>query len=266
MIRSRLIPLTLMSLYAIMFIKEKMKRMAIIMIRAAICDDEPVMLDHLHRHISAEFVRQGAEVRIEKFTAGRSFLEAENAEPFDVVFLDIDMPEIGGFEIAEKISEKALIIFVTSHDELVFSSLKFRPFRFIRKTHLDDELPETLSSVIERVAKIKAEKKIEFQTKDSKIFLPADEIEYIEVYGHWLRVLVNAREPVECYGSLSEFENLLAPLGFVRTYKSYLVNLKYVYSLEKTKVVMDDKTEIPLSRYKAAEIKEKFKEYLRSVL
>ena len=148
----------------------------------------------------------------------------------------------------------------------VYSSLKFQPFRFIRKTRLNDELSETVSAVIERIVKRSAERKIEFQTKDRKIFLLADEIEYIEVYGHWLRVVVTTGEPIECYGSLSEFEKILAPIGFVRTYKSYLVNLKYVYSMEKTKVVMDNKTEVPLSRYKAFEIKEKFKEYLRSAL
>ncbi len=236
------------------------------MIRTAICDDEPTMLDHLHKHISAEFGRQGAETQIDKYTTGREFLESEKAEPFDVVFLDIDMPKISGFDIAEKISGKALIIFVTTHDELVYSSLKFQPFRFLRKTHLDNELSETLSAVIEYIAKRSAERKIEFQTKERKVYLHADEIEYIEVYGHQLRVVVTTGEPIECYGSLSEFEKILAPIGFVRTYKSYLVNLKYVYSMKKTNIVMDNKTEIPLSRYKAAEIKEKFKEYLRSVL
>lgn len=236
------------------------------MIRAAICDDESTMLDYLYEHISKEFERQKANVQIDKYTSGKDFLNAYKAEPYDVVFLDIDMPKISGFDVAEKISEKALIIFVTTHDELVYSSLKFQLFRFIRKTRLNDELSETVSAVIEHIAKRKAEKKIEFQTKDRKIFLLADEIEYIGVYGHWLRVVVTTGEPIECYGSLSEFEKILAPIGFVRTYKSYLVNLKYVYSIEKTNVVMDNKTEIPLSRYKAAEIKEKFKEYLRSVL
>lgn len=236
------------------------------MIRAAICDDESTMLDYLYEHISKEFERQKANVQIDKYTSGKDFLNAYKAEPYDVVFLDIDMPKISGFDVAEKISEKALIIFVTTHDELVYSSLKFQLFRFIRKTRLNDELSETVSAVIEHIAKRKAEKKIEFQTKDRKIFLFADEIEYIGVYGHWLRVVVTTGEPIECYGSLSEFEKILAPIGFVRTYKSYLVNLKYVYSIEKTNVVMDNKTEIPLSRYKAAEIKEKFKEYLRSVL
>ncbi len=236
------------------------------MIRAAICDDESTMLDYLYEHISKEFERQKANVQIDKYTSGKDFLNAYKAEPYDVVFLDIDMPKISGFDVAEKISEKALIIFVTTHDELVYSSLKFQLFRFIRKTRLNDELSETVSAVIEHIAKRKAEKKIEFQTKDRKIFLLADEIEYIGVYGHWLRVVVTTGEPIECYGSLSEFEKILAPIGFVRTYKSYLVNLKYVYSMEKTKVVMDNKTEVPLSRYKVAEIKEKFKEYLRSVL
>lgn len=236
------------------------------MIRAAICDNESTILDYLYEHISKEFERQKTNVQIDKYTSGKDFLNVHKAEPYDVVFLDIDMPKISGFDIAEKISGKALIIFVTTHDELVYSSLKFQPFRFLRKTHLDNELSETLSAVIEHIAKRKVEKKIEFQTKERKVYLLADEIEYIEVYGHWLRVVVTTGEPIECYGSLSEFEKILAPIGFVRTYKSYLVNLKYVYSMEKTNVVMDNKTEIPLSRYKAAEIKEKFKEYLRSVL
>ena len=236
------------------------------MIRGAICDDEPAVLDYLYAHILNEFKRQGADIYIDKFTMGKDFLNAHKAEPYDVVFLDIDMPEISGFDIAEKISGKALIIFVTTHDELVYSSLKFQPFRFIRKTHLDNELSETLSAVIVCIAKRSAERKIEFQTKDRKVYLLADEIEYIEVYGHWLRVVVNKGEPIECYGSLSDLEKQLQPVGFVRTYKSYLVNIKYVYSLEKTKIVMDNKTEIPLSRYKASEVKEKFKEYLRSAL
>ena len=238
------------------------------MLKAAICDDEPAMLDYLCEHISEEFRRQGEDIQIAKFTSGNDFLSAHKKVPFDAVFLDIDMPEISGFDIAEKISDnkRTLIVFVTTHDELVFSSLKFQPFRFIRKTHLNSELSETVSAVIKHVAQNIAERKVEFQTKDRKIYIPADEIEYIEVYGHRLRVVVSDGEPVECYGSLSEFEKVLVPVGFVRTYKSYLVNLKYVYSMEQTKVVMDSKTEIPLSRYKASEIKEKFKEYLRSTL
>lgn len=143
------------------------------MIRAAICDDEPTTLDYLHEHISREFRRQGAEIQIDKFTSGRNFLNAHKAELFDVIFLDIDMPEISGFEIAEQINNisEALIVFVTLHDELVFSSLKFRPFRFIRKPYLENELPETPESITFEMTRRNSGNKFSFQTRSGETFV-----------------------------------------------------------------------------------------------
>lgn len=236
------------------------------MIRAAICDDENTMLDYLYEHISKEFEGQNANVHIEKYISGKDFLNSYKTKPYDVVFLDIDMPEISGFDVAEKISEKALIIFVTTHDELVFSSLKFQPFRFVRKTYLDDEIEETIKAICVKIMKRKAEQRIKFQTREKEVYIFAHDIEYIEVYDHWLRVYTNEKKTIECYGSLSDFENVLAPVGFIRTYKSYLVNFKYINSVQKGQVVLDDGTEIPVSRYKASEVREKLKEYIRSEL
>lgn len=238
------------------------------MIRAAICDDDPTILNYLHEHISKEFSRQGSEVQINKFTSGNNFLNAHEAKLFDTVFLDIDMPEISGFDIAEKINEisEPLIIFVTSHDELVFSSIKFRPFRFIRKTYLDNELPETLGAVINEVTKRNSGSKFVFQTKSGEVLTALGDVEYIEIYGHRLKVHIKDDEPLECYGSLSDFEKLLEEYDFVRTHKSFLVNCKFIFAIEKNQVILDDKTAIPLSRYKVDIVKSKFKELLRSTL
>lgn len=238
------------------------------MIRAAICDDEPTILDYLHDHISKEFKRQGAEFRIDKFTSGKDFLNAHKAEPFNAIFLDIDMPEISGFDIAKKINEigEPLIIFVTSHDELVFSSIRFRPFRFIRKTYLNNELPETLEAVIAEVTKRNSGSKFVFQTKSGEVLTALGNVEYIEIYGHWLKVHIKDDDPLECYGSLSDFEKQLEGYDFVRTHKSFLVNCKFIFAIEKNQVILDDKTAIPLSRYKVDVVKNKFKELLRSTL
>lgn len=54
--------------------------------------------------------RQGAKISVEKFSSGDAFLNAHISGPFDVVFLDIDTPEVSGFDVAERISEKALFI------------------------------------------------------------------------------------------------------------------------------------------------------------
>ena len=109
-------------------------------------------------------------------------------------------------------------------------------------------------------------RKFLFRTKNGEVFLNVGNIGYIEIYGHWLRVSVTGGETIECYGSLSALEEQLAAFDFVRVHKSYLVNLKYIFSIEKTQVILDDKTAIPLSRYKAADVKTKFKNYLRSAL
>ena len=235
------------------------------MIRAAICDDEPTILDYLHEHISKEFKRQGADIQIDKFTSGKDFLNAHKAEPFDVVFLDIDMPEINGFDVAEKISsEHTLIIFVTTHDELVFSSLKFQPFRFIRKSFLEDELREVADDVNEVLSKRSAGKKFKLQTRAHDVYVDVEQIIYIEIYGHWLHVYTND-EVLECYGILSDYESRLEPFDFVRTHKSYLVNCRYIRSVEKEQVVLDDKTSIPLSRRRINDVNDKFTKYLRSI-
>ena len=234
------------------------------MVRAAICDDEKEMLDVLHKNILIECKQHNIEIIIENFLSGEELLKSQKENPFDVVFLDIDMPEINGFEIAEKIN--TLIVFVTSHDELVYSSLKFRPFRFIRKSHLKSELPETLSAVNAEISKQNAGRKFSFRTKTGEVFLDVGDIEFIEIYGHWLRVSVAGGDALECYGSLSTLEEQLSELDFVRVHKSYLVNLKYIYSIEKTVIILDNKTAIPLSRYKAADVKDRFKKYLRSAL
>ena len=237
------------------------------MIRIAICDDEPAMLDYLCEHISEEFKRQGAEIQIDKFTSGNDFLRAHRAEPFDVVFLDIDMPEISGFDIAEQISDSkyTLIIFVTTHDELVFSSLKFHPFRFIRKFFLDDELEEVICDINKTLSKRAAEKKFKLQTKLSDVYIDIEKIVYIEIYGHRLYVHMNDNEILECYGILSDYESQLEQFDFVRTHKSYLVNCRYIRSVEKDQVVLDDKTLIPLGRRRINVVNEKFTKYLRSI-
>ena len=236
------------------------------MVRAAICDDEKTMLNQLKERVLSEYKRQDIEASVEIFVSGGELLKAHKENAFDVVFLDIDMPRINGFYIAESINENTLIVFVTSHDELVYSSIKFRPFRFIRKSHLENELSEALNAVNVEISKRNAGQKFPLRTKNGEVFLDIGNIEYIEIYGHWLKVSVLGSEPIECYGSLSVLEEQLAAFDFVRVHKSYLVNLKFIYSIEKTQVILDDKTAIPLSRYKAADVKTKFKNYLRSAL
>ena len=233
--------------------------------RIAICDDDADFADNLRALMEKELAALYTKPVILVYNDGNTFIS--DKPECDVAFLDIDMPAVNGFDIAEQINRmgETLIIFVTMHDELVYSSIKFRPFWFVRKSHLADELPEVLNALIKTIGKRNAGRKFEFQAKRGTIFLDISSIEYIEIYGHWLHVCVNGGENLECYGSLSEFEKALAPFDFIRTHKSYLVNCKYIYAIEKGQIILDDKTEILLSRYRAGEVRDKFRNYIRRI-
>lgn len=176
----------------------------IAMIKIAVCDDDRDFSSRMKLLIEQHFLAQSIEADVSIFSNGNCFL-SENTD-YNAFFLDIDMPDIGGFDVAEQISNDTLIVFVTTHDERVYSSLKFRPFRFIRKAHLEAELPETLDAVQQEILKRSAGKKFMLQTTNGDILLNVNDIEYIEIYDHWLRVYVAGGDILECYGSLSAQE------------------------------------------------------------
>ena len=110
-----------------------------------ICDDESRILSDITEKVKSELA--GAEISM--FSNGVKLLERLSEARCDILLIDIDMPEFNGLEIAERLgalSEKPLLIFVTSHDELVYDSLQFHPFGFVRKGYLEKELPSRKSS------------------------------------------------------------------------------------------------------------------------
>lgn len=232
----------------------------------AICDDDVKFAEELKSLADDGFAALNTQADFSVYNDGATFVR--EIPKCDAVFLDIDMPGINGFEVAEKINciGDSFIVFVTSYDELVYSSIKFRPFRFIRKSHLKSELPEAVAALNSAILKRTAGKRFKLRTKTTDIFLNVGEIKYLETFGHWIRVYLQSGKMLECYGSLVDMEERLSGLDFVRTHKSYLVNCRYVYSIARGRVILIDNTELPLSRYKSDDVKRKVKNYILSEL
>lgn len=126
------------------------------MVNVAICDDNKVFLNVLCRMIDEELKQCGVAHKISEYLSSKVFLEHHSIERFDVVFLDIVMPGLNGFDVAKdirKISEKTYIIFVTTESNLVYDSFDFRPFNFISKES-QELLEAKLSRVINMLANI----------------------------------------------------------------------------------------------------------------
>ena len=214
------------------------------MIRIAICDDENRILEDLSRMV-LELI---PDADVSAFGEGRALIESAGKAGYDVVLLDIDMPDLNGLEVAaffQAADRKPLIIFVTSHDELVYDSLQLHPFGFVRKSYLDKELKKVLEDAVEEVSS--RDKHFFFHTASGDIKLQMDDILYFEAEGNYIKIKTGSDE-FRFRETMQALEMSLKSDGFIRVHKGFLVNQEAVKIINSDKLVLNDNTEIPFGR------------------
>ncbi len=231
----------------------------------AICDDEQIILDDLYDRLSFAFKRYDIDLSITCYTKGEELLMDLENTPYDALFLDIEMPYVDGIEIAEYMRLRnpyTNVIFVTNREDLVFSSIKVRPFRFIRKTFLDEEIPEAVEALRYKIHKDNQFYIISFNNKRESIRIP--DILYIESIKHDIYINTEIKT-YRIKSNLTKVEEELEVHGFIRTHSGYLVNYRHIYSIDKNQVTLMNKETIPVSRYRYEKIKEKLLWYSRGI-
>ena len=229
------------------------------MLKILICDDEPKMLEDI-AELTKESV-SGAEIRT--FQSGRElvkFLRGNTGA--DVLLLDIDMPDLSGLDVARLLSElpaSPLLIFVTGHDELVYDSLQFHPFGFVRKSHLEPELSAVLSDAVREVNG--REKHFHFRVAEGDVKLRLGEILYFESDGNYIRLFTEAEE-YRFRETLASLENALSSAGFVRIHKGFLVNQAVVKMVNAEECVLENGAHLPMGRSYAEDARKKLMRYM----
>lgn len=241
--------------------------------RIGICDDNPIFAKHLEKVVKSTFSKYEGNYDIQAFSDGIVLLSQNSLEPFDVLFLDIDMPKAGGFDIAKQLRDAfshCIIVFVTSHAELVFESMNYQPFNFIRK-NCNIPLEESVSNIVGKlVLHMRQDDTIVVEDENRRknpVFIR--DILYIKGDDHYLIFKVLAKSSVKSmrvHEKLMDRESFLKSYGFIRIHKSYLVNLKHVTYINKkaNEVELIGRLRIPLSRKYKRETEEKYIEYLRT--
>ena len=152
------------------------------MIRIAIVDDEKIILEKI-----CQLIERSIDIKtsIDIFESSNLFFQKVNNILCDIVFLDIDMPEINGFEIAKTLNNARpdiTIIFVSNFEHLVFESFEFHPFRFVRKSCLEKDIECALASYKKE---IKRKQDIYFfKTNEAERSVRIADIMYFESIGH----------------------------------------------------------------------------------
>lgn len=234
-------------------------------IRALIIDDEPLgrerirMLLQAHPHVTV----------VGECADGRSAVQAVRAQRPDLVFLDIRMPEMDGFEVLEalEVEELPKVVFVTAFDEYAIRAFEVNAVDYLLKPIDPDRLArsiervernagnhagEQLLAVLELMRRPAHRNRVVVRDKRGAFFLSIADIAWLEAAGNYVRVHATGGSYL-VRDTLKELEATLDPERFVRVHRSAVVNLDAVERVEPWKrgeyaIVLRDGTRLVSSR------------------
>ena len=227
------------------------------MLRIAICDDDLSFLDYFARMITTSFAEAGQQINVFTFSDGKSLIEKVEKEKqlFDVIFLDVNMPLVQGFQVAQRLRElnKAFILlFATYIENQSREGYLYGALRYIFKKNLEAEVREAVSAIMKRLGNLAADQEkaifkcrtlgvLENLTlkKADIIFLKAEKTRRVTlktVYSDY-ELLVKP---------LSEYAKLLNSSAFVPVMRSYLLNFNHVESIDANSFILTGGLRVPL--------------------
>jgi len=215
---------------------------------------------------------------IETFSNPLRALDAlPNLKP-DLLFLDISMPQMSGFELIDNLPELNFnIIFITAFDEYAIKAFRYSAIDYIIKPIDIDILIDAISKIIkpvytnnqtnqkydkllEYINKNNAQRKITVSTKEEVFYILPDDIIYVRAEGSYAKIVLNENKPILVSKTLKDIEKLLILNNFFRVHKSYLINLNYVKKILKNgggNIQMTNGELIPISIRKRSEFNKK---------
>ncbi|MEI7677391.1 MAG: LytTR family DNA-binding domain-containing protein [Bacteroidales bacterium] len=231
-------------------------------IKCVIVDDEPLALSVLERYISQmPFLEL-----VEKFTNPVKAFKYLNDNEIDLLFVDIQMPDLTGFELVNNLKKKPVFIFTTAYSEYALEGFKADALDYLLKPI---DMPEFAKAVNkakdwleirnEKNSLVEASKDFLFIKSEYKIIrINFSEITYIQGMSEYVKIHLSNRKPIMSLISLKSLEAQLPPTMFMRVHKSYIVNLQKVNMIERNEIVYDDGTIIPVSQ----QYKTQFQEFV----
>lgn len=217
------------------------------MVTIAVCDDNPQfarLLTEKIKDVCAFKIpeRYRCQVAVE-MQSSEAVLEFIRENTINILFLDIDMPGMNGFELAEKINRlrpDTIIIFVSSHESFVFSSFEYNPFRFLRKNRIGEELEDALIKAVER--HMSSTEVVEIKTDREAVTLRVRDVFYIRSEKNYYTVCGMDFE-YKCRGTMSQAEELVQKYSFFRINSGCLVNMERIKRFESpNRLVLENAT------------------------
>jgi len=242
------------------------------MINALIIDDEESTLKVMKGMIKKYIPEIGA---LHTAVGSKQGLQAIHNHQPDLVFLDIEMPMMNGFELLQKFpGHRFEVIFVTAYDHYAIKAVRFSALDYLLKPVDKDELKHAVGQYIEKrkahnnlqeqyenflqnlKSNNKENYKLAISTAEGTYFIMPADIIRCEAEGSYTRFYLNNQKKIMTSKVLKEYDEMLAEHNFIRVHRTHLVNKNYVNSVSADhQLILTDNTLIEISRRKWDDVK-----------
>jgi len=240
------------------------------MIRTILVDDEPLARDVLREYLGAD---EDFEI-VAECANGFEAVRAVSEHDPDVVFLDIQMPKLDGFEVLELLDRSPAVVFVTAYDEYALRAFEVHALDYLLKPFSEERfrgvtqrikmqkdglrpVPNQLAATLRH----KPLQRIVVRSEDGTIqVIPAARVDYVEADDDAI-VIATGGTKIRKQQSIGDLAGELDPDRFVRVHRSYLLNIERIdkielYAKDSRVAILRDGTRLPVSRSGYARLRE----------
>ncbi|NLG93221.1 MAG: response regulator transcription factor [Clostridiales bacterium] len=236
------------------------------MLQIAVCDDNLDELSHLVQLINSYRLSKHLNCEYAVFPNGFDLVSLlEKGKRFDIYCLDILMPGFSGIDVAKEIrtfDKTATILFFTSSPEFALESYSVKAINYVLKPISKEKLFSAFDELLEQIKVEKKDDAIIVKSSEGIQKILISNLVFAEVIGRNVLYHLLSGKVIECTDSFSSVCNHLLKYGcFVKTHRSYIVNMQYVDTIENHRVTLQNLSSVPVAQGKAREIKKQYLDY-----
>jgi DNA-binding LytR/AlgR family response regulator len=233
-------------------------------IKCLAIDDEPLALSVLEGYIS----RTPFLEHCGSFTNPVEGLAYLKENQVDLIFLDIRMPDVSGFDILSELQPRPLVVFTTAYPDYAVEGFRadaidylLKPIEYADFLKAVNKAGEWLKYKTSKTPVVKSDSNFLFIRSEYKIIrINFEDIRYIQSLSSYVKIYLLTGKPILSLLSLKSLEAKLPEALFMRVHKSFIVNLKKINVIERNEILYDDGVVIPVS----APYRESFQRFIDS--
>lgn len=239
------------------------------MLNIAICDDEPIIVDHIKEVLTSYACKNKLELRIVEFYNAETLYSYLKNHKCDLIYLDIKLGKMNGVELGHNIRENfrdyiTKIAYVSAGEGYERELLDVQPLAFLPKPLSNEEIIKVIKRAV--VAKNQLEERQLFTYVNNKIVyrIPLNDIMYFECMNHSMKI-VTTSGVAEYYDTMANVRNQINRDTFLLIHRSYLVNFENIRKAEFDTVIMKNGDVLMISRLKRQDIREEIKRLMKGI-